>query len=67
LAVFIDLEIGLLEVPHDPLRELLAGIVGSVLFQEPAEEIAAARQGEADRKHEVIAERPWMHAGDFCS
>jgi hypothetical protein len=31
LAVFVNLEIRLLEMPHDSLRELLTGIVGRVL------------------------------------
>jgi hypothetical protein len=56
LAVFVDLETGLLEVPHDTLGELLAGIVRRVLLQHPAQQIAAPRDCEADRERERLAE-----------
>ena len=44
------------KVLDHPLGELLAGIVRGMLSKEPAEQVAAARQGEADREHQVIAE-----------
>ena len=66
-TLLIQLEPSPLEVLDHPLGELVAGIVWGMLSKQPAEQVAAPGKGEADRKHQVIAERPWMHAGDLCS
>jgi hypothetical protein len=47
-ALLVQLKSGLLEVLDDPLGELAPGIIRGVFAKEPAEQVAAARQGEAD-------------------
>ena len=53
---FIDLVAGQLEVLYYPLGELLAGIISHVLLEQPAQEIAAPSDREADRGGELGAE-----------
>jgi hypothetical protein len=69
LVGFVNLETGLLQVLHDPLGELLAGIVRDVILEEPAQEIATAGDREADREGELGTERAVIHGGMFlfCS
>jgi hypothetical protein len=47
---------GLFELLDHPLGELAAGIVGGVLLEDAAQEIAAAGDREADRERELITE-----------
>jgi hypothetical protein len=49
--------------PFDnPIGELVRGIfVGGMFSKEPAKKVSAARQGEADREHEMGAERVLTH------
>jgi hypothetical protein len=56
LRVFIKLEARLLEVLDPPVGELLTGIVGHVLGQDPPEQTAAAADRQADRECQVLAE-----------
>jgi hypothetical protein len=51
----------LLEVLHDPLGEHLPGIVRRVFLEDPAQQIAAPRDREADRECELVAERVVIH------
>ena len=44
-----------------PLGELLASVVGNVILQEPAQEIAAAADREADREGELVTEGAVVH------
>jgi hypothetical protein len=70
LLGFVDFETRLLEVLDHPGGELLAGIVRRVLGQDPAQQLPAARDREADREGELIAEGAVIHQGDlflFCS
>jgi hypothetical protein len=69
LLGFVDLETRLLQVLHHLLGELLARVVGDVLPQEPAQEIAAAADGEADRERKLVAEGAVIHQSMFliCS
>jgi hypothetical protein len=43
-------------VIHHPLGELLAGIIGHVLLEEPMQEVAAAGDRKADREGELVPE-----------
>jgi hypothetical protein len=55
---------------YDPLGEHLAGIVWGVLLQQPAQELPAARDREADRECELGRERsgdPPAVLFSFCS
>jgi hypothetical protein len=56
LLGFVDLETRLLEVLYHPLGERLAGIVWGVFRQEPTQQGTTARDREADRESELIAE-----------
>ena len=69
LIGFVDLEARELEMIDDPLGEHLPGIVGRVLLEEPAQEIAAPRDRKADREAELGAEGAVIHgrAFLFCS
>jgi hypothetical protein len=55
LIGLVDLEARQLQVINHPLGELLAGIIGHVLLEEPAQKIAAAGDRKADREGELIA------------
>ena len=48
-------------MPHDALCELLTGVIGRVLFQEPPQEIAAPRDRVADREGKLVAKRVVIH------
>jgi hypothetical protein len=63
LALFVNLETGLLEVLDHPGSELLASIVRRVFLKDPAQQLPAARDREADREGELIAERAVIHQG----
>jgi hypothetical protein len=64
--LFVDLETGSLKLLDHPLRELVAGVVGDVLLEQPAQQIAALADREADREHELIAEEiPLARACSF--
>jgi hypothetical protein len=67
LALLVELEPRYLQVPDHPLAELVPGIVGCVLTQQPAEEVTAPRHGEADGEHELGTERPVIHERRRCS
>jgi hypothetical protein len=56
LALFVDLETRLLQVLHDPLGQLRPGIIRRVFCQEPPQQSATARDREADRERELVAE-----------
>jgi hypothetical protein len=43
------------------LRQLVAGGVGDVLFQQPAQQVALLADREADRGDEHISERSMIH------
>jgi hypothetical protein len=62
--VLVNLKTRLLEVPDHTLGELLAGIVRHVLFHDPSQEIAAARDSKADREPELVAEAALIHRDD---
>jgi hypothetical protein len=51
------------------LRQLVAGGVGDVLFQQPAQQVALLADREADRGDEHISERSMIMANvfSFCS
>ena len=55
--LLIQLEPRRLELLNDALGELMPGIIRGVFFKEPAEEIPAACQGQADRESKLGAER----------
>jgi hypothetical protein len=55
LAIFAQLVLRLLKV-LDELGDLLPGVVGRVLLEEPAQQGAGAGQGQADREHQVLSE-----------
>jgi hypothetical protein len=61
-GLLIQLEPGSLELLDDPLGELVAGIVKGMFLKEPAKQVAAPGQGEADREHELGAARVMIHA-----
>ena len=66
LLGLVNLEAGQFEmIDHAPC-ELRPRIVGDVLFQHPAQEIAALAEGESDRERKQIAERSVIH-GRPCS
>jgi hypothetical protein len=56
LLGFLDFETRQLQVLHHPRGELLARIIGYVLVEEPAQEIAATSDRKADREGELVAE-----------
>jgi hypothetical protein len=56
LLGFVDLETRLLEVLDHPLGEHLTGIVRRVLLEDPAQQGTAARNREANRERELVAE-----------
>jgi hypothetical protein len=62
-----DFEPRPLEVLDHALGKLAAGIVGGVFSKEPPEQVAAARQGEANREYELGPERAMIHQGCSCS
>jgi hypothetical protein len=66
LLALIDLETRLLQVLDHPLGELLARIIGHVVLQDSAQEIAATGDREAARERELIAEGAVIHGGLFC-
>jgi hypothetical protein len=49
-GLLVQLEPRLLKVPDDPLGELVPGVVGRVLLQEPAQQAAAAGQAKPIEK-----------------
>jgi hypothetical protein len=57
----VQLESGLLEVLDYSLGELAPGIIRRVFAKEPAEQLPAAGQGEANREHQLVAERSMIH------
>jgi hypothetical protein len=61
LLAFVDFETRQLQVLHDPLGELLAGLIRCVFCQEPAQQAAAARDREADREGELVAKGAVIH------
>jgi hypothetical protein len=61
LVPLVQLEPRPLQVFHHPLTELVPGIVGCVLAQQPAEEVTTPGDGEADGEHELGTERPVIH------
>jgi hypothetical protein len=67
-SLLVYLESRSLKLLDHPLGELAPGIVG-VLPKEPPEQVPAARQGEADREHQLSAERAMIHGVLFwfCS
>jgi hypothetical protein len=67
LTILVQLEPRLLEVLDDPLGKLVPSVIGRMLLQKPVQQAAATGQREADRKDEVITERPGKHAGNSCS
>jgi len=60
-ALLVQLQSRPLEVLDHPLGELVPGIVRGMLSKEPAGKVAAPGQGEADREHELSAERVMTH------
>jgi hypothetical protein len=48
-------------VLHDARSELLARIIGYVIFEEPAHQIAAAGERKADRERELITKGAVVH------
>jgi hypothetical protein len=60
-ALFVQLEPRSLQVFDHTLGELVPGIIRGMFSKEPAEQGPAARQGEADREHELSAERVVIH------
>ena len=46
---------------HDARSELLARIIGYVIFEEPAHQIAAAGERKADRERELITKGAVVH------
>jgi hypothetical protein len=57
LALLVELEAGLLKMLHHTLGELLPGIVGRVLCQEPAQKTTSAamkRKSEIERLTEQV-------------
>ena len=69
LLAFVDLETGQLQVLDHPLGELLARVIGHVFLEQPAQEIAATADSEADREGELVAEGAVIHGDMFwlCS
>jgi hypothetical protein len=65
LIALVDLKAALLKVLDHPLGEHLVGIIGHVILQEPAQEIAAACDREADREDELVAEWAVIHRRRF--
>jgi hypothetical protein len=63
--LFVQLEPRSLELLDHPLGELAPGIIWGVFSKEPAEQVTAPRQGEADREHELSAEGVVIH--QICS
>jgi hypothetical protein len=61
-GILVQLEPRSLELLDDALGELAPGIIRGVFSKEPAKQVAAARQGEADREHQLSAERAMIHA-----
>jgi hypothetical protein len=53
-------------VLYDAFGKMAAGIVGRVLLEDPAQQIAAAGDREADREHELVAEGSVIHR-EICS
>jgi hypothetical protein len=45
------------------LGELLARIVGHVVLQEPAQQVAATSDREADREGKLVAKQAVIHRG----
>ena len=66
-CLLVQLESRPFKVLDHPLGELVAGIVGRMFSKEPAEQVPAAGQGEADREHELGTERAVIHQGCSCS
>jgi hypothetical protein len=66
-GLLVHLESRPLELLDDPLGEFAPGIVRDMFSKEPAEQVAAARQGKADREHELSAERVMIHWDCSCS
>jgi hypothetical protein len=67
LLTLIDLETRPLQVLNHPRGELLTGIVRYVLFEQPAQEVAATGDREADREGELVAEGSVIHGGYVLS
>jgi hypothetical protein len=63
LLGFVDLETRLLEVLDHPIGKHLARIVRRVFLEDPAQQLPAARDREADREGELVAERAVIHGG----
>jgi hypothetical protein len=64
LALFVELEARLLKVSDDPLGELPPGIVRHPLLYDSAQQVAAPRDGQADREDELVAEAAVIHRAD---
>jgi hypothetical protein len=60
-GIVVQFESRSLELLDHTLGEFAPGIVRGVFAQEPAEQVPAPGQGEADREHELSAERPGVH------
>jgi hypothetical protein len=60
-GILVQLEPRSLELPDHALGKLAPGIIRRMFSQDPAEQLPAARQGEADREHELGAERAMIH------
>ena len=57
LIGLVDLEARKFQVLNDPLGEHLARVVGDVLLEDAAQEVAAPGDYEADRERELRAKR----------
>ena len=66
-GLLVDLESPPLELLDDALGEFAPGIVRDMFPKKPAEQVTAARQGKADREHELSAERVMIHWDCSCS
>jgi hypothetical protein len=61
LAFLVQPEARLPQIPHDTLGELLPGVIRHVLFENPAQQVAAPRDRKTDRKDELIAKTAVIH------
>jgi hypothetical protein len=66
LLGLVDLKTRQLQVLDDSVGEHVSGTVGHVLLKQPAQQIPAAADGEADRENELIPEAAAIH-GEACS
>jgi hypothetical protein len=55
--LFVDFETGQLELLDHPLRPQLAGVVGHMLLEQPAQQGTVAVDRKADVEQQQIAER----------